>query len=235
MRTLCILIIALVIIPFALAKETFYSALESKEAVEAEGATVDGGEFEQGKFGNGFVSREVGDVIHFPVENNFVNLEAGTVELWVTMGLDASEIGGELFMFMTYRRGTDAVFLQMDPGSARMRIKSAGTWHNAQSPIDWKEGETHHIAGTWGPEGLHLYLDGELAASAPFTGGPTVFAETFEINNAAPPDPKFPTNCVVDEIRLSDHQKQPDEFVMGQKAVQPSGKSAITWGTIKNR
>lgn len=145
-------------------------------------------------------------MIHFPVEGNFVNLEVGTVELWVKMGLDASSITGELFVFMTYKRGTDAVFLQFDSGGiARMRIKSASAWFNADSaPLGWKEGEIHHMAGTWGPDGLKLYLDEELAGEDAFTGGPTVFAETFEINNASPPDPNFPTNCVVDEVRISE-------------------------------
>lgn len=234
--TLYILIIALVWMPFASAKETFYSALESAESVEKEDGVIDGGNFAPGKFGNGFVSEKAGDVIHFPVENRFTNLEAGTVELWVTMGLDASKIAGELFMFMTYKRGTDAVFLQFNTGGvARMRIKSADSWHNADSaPLDWKKGETHHMAGSWGADGLHLYLDGELAASDPFTGAPTVFAETLEINNASPPSPNFPTNCVVDEIRLSDHQKTPDEFVMGQEPVQSAGNVVTTWGSIKS-
>ena len=238
MRTsICILTILMICASSSFAGETFYSALESKESVEAEGGTVDGGKFDQGKFGNGFVSEEVGDVIHFPVENRFVNLEAGTVELWITMGLDAAEVAGELFMFMTYKRGTDAVFLQLNTGGvARMRIKSASSWHNADSaPLDWKKGETHHMAGTWGPDGIYLYLDGELAASEAFTGGPTVFAETLEINNASPPDPKFPTNCVVDEIRISDHQKTPDELVMEKMAVLPMGNVTTTWGNIKDR
>jgi hypothetical protein len=232
---LCILIIALVWIPFVSAEETFYSALESEESVEKEGGTIDGGKFVPGKFGNGFVSEAVGDVIHFPVEDRFVNLEEGTVELWVKMGLDASKITGELFMFMTYKRGTDAVFLQFGPAPvARMRIKSAGTWYNADSePLDWKTDDIHHIAGTWGPDGLKLYLDGELAGSNDFKGGPTVFAETLEINNASPPDPNFPTNCVVDEVRLSDHQKSPDEFVMQPSSVQIQGKVTTTWGIIK--
>jgi len=234
--SLCIFIIALVWIPFVSAEETFYSAMESKESVEKEGGIIDGGKFAPGKFGNGFVSEEVGDVIHFPVKDRFVNLEEGTVELWVKMGLDASEISGELFMFMTYKRGTDAVFLQFGPSPiARMRIKSAGTWYNADSaPLDWKEDDIHHIAGIWGPDGLKLYLDGELSGSNDFKGGPTVFAETLEINNASPPDPRFPTNCVVDEVRLSDHQKSPDEFVMKPSPVQPRGKVSMTWGNIKS-
>ena len=115
-------------------RRPFFSALESKAEVEKEGGTVDGGSFKPGKFGNGFVSEAVGDVIHFPVDDRFVNLDEGTVELWVTMGLDTSDIKGELFTFMTYKRGTDAVFLQFNTGGiAQMRIKSAGSWHNANS------------------------------------------------------------------------------------------------------
>ena len=233
---LCLLAITLLCVSVAVAEETFFSGLESKAEVEKEGGTVDGGSFKPGKFGNGFVSEAVGDVIHFPVEDRFVNLDEGTVELWVTMGLDASDIKGELFTFMTYKRGTDAVFLQFNSGGiAQMRIKSAGSWHNANSAkLDWKTGEHHHMAGTWGPDGLKLYLDGRLEGEAGFKKGPTVFAQTFEINNASPPDPKFPTNCVVDGLRLSDHQKEPDEFVMDDPAdVQPIGKLATTWARIK--
>ena len=94
---LCLLTITLLWISVATAEETFFSALESQAEVEKEGGTVDGGSFEPGKFGNGFVSKEVGDVIHFPVEDRFINLDEGSVELWVTMGLDTSDIAGELF------------------------------------------------------------------------------------------------------------------------------------------
>lgn len=236
MRTLSIITIMLLCCTFASAKETFFSALESQAEVEKEGGIVDGGSFVPGKFGNGFVSEEAGDVIHFPVEDRFVNLEAGTVELWVTMGLDAAEVSGELFLFMTYKRGTDAVFLQFDNGAkARMRVKSAGSWFNADSgALNWKKGEHHHMAGTWGPDGLKLFLDGELAAENKTDRGPTVFAETFEINNASPPDPKFPTNCVVDGLRISDHQKEADELILDDPApVQPTGKLATTWGNLK--
>ena len=237
MKVLCFLTIMLLCVSVATAEETFFSALESQAEVEKEGGTVDGGSFEPGKFGNGFVSKEAGDVIHFPVEDRFVNLNEGTVELWITMGLDTSTITGELFMFMTYKRGTDAVFLQFNNGGvAQMRIKSANSWHNATSEkLDWKKGEHHHMAGTWGPDGLKLYLDGELEGEDDFKEGPTVFAATFEINNASPPSPNFPTNCVVDGLRISDHQKEPEEFVMDDPApVQPIRKLTTTWARIKH-
>ena len=87
------------------------------------------------------------------------------------------------------------------------------------------------MAGTWGPDGIKLYLDGELAGTNDFKGGPTVFAETLEINNASPPDPNYPSNYVVDEVRLSDHQKTQNELVM--VAVSPEGRLTTTWGRIK--
>ncbi len=236
MKILYMITIILLCCSFAAAEETFFSALESKAEVEKEGGTVDGGSFVPGKFGNGFVSEKEGDVIHFPVKDRFVNLEEGTVELWVTMGMDAATITGELFMFMTYKRGTDAIFLQFNNGGiAQMRVKSANSWINANSAaLNWKKGEHHHMAGTWGSDGLKLYLDGELAGEDASNKGPTVFAETFEINNASPPDPKFPTNCVVDGLRISDHQKDVDELVLDDPApVQPKGKLAVTWGQLK--
>ena len=87
MKILRYLTILLLCGSVAMAEETFFSALESKAEVEKEGGTVDGGSFKPGKFGNGFVSEKVGDVIHFPVKDRFVNLDEGTVELWVTMDL----------------------------------------------------------------------------------------------------------------------------------------------------
>lgn len=237
MKILCIIIITLLCCSSAMAKETFFSALESKADVESEGGTVDSGSFVPSKFGNGFISEEAGDVIHFPVEERFINLAEGTVELWVTMGMDISTVTGELFLFMTYKRGTDAIFLQFDNGGkARMRIKSANSWFNADSDaLNWKTGEHHHMAGTWGPDGLKLYLDGELEAEQDTDRGPTVFAETFEINNASPPSPNFPTNCVVDGLRISDHQKSVGELILDDPApVKPLGKLALTWGQLKS-
>ena len=55
MKVLCFLTIMLLCVSVATAEETFFSALESQAEVEKEGGTVDGGSFEPGKFGNGFV------------------------------------------------------------------------------------------------------------------------------------------------------------------------------------
>jgi len=89
------------------------------------------------------------------VEGRFTNLKEGTVELFLTLGIDAKDISGELFMFITYKRGTDALDISWLNNIARARIKSANTWYTAAStPLEWKKGETHHIANNWGPDGL---------------------------------------------------------------------------------
>lgn len=245
MRTLFmfIVIIALACIPFASAKETFYSALESKASVEAEGGTVVGGKFEPGKFGNGWIGEKESDKITFPTED-VLNLEAGTVELWVKVGWDAAEMPNfigekERFLFASYLRPTDAFYFQFDgrasseSATLAMRIKSAGTWYDAYSKeLDWKKGEIHHAAGTWGQDGIKLYLDGELAGTNNFQGGPTALAEAFTVGSNEKAE--FLTGYVVDEFRLSDHQKKPDEFIMSEEAISAEGKLAATWGGIKN-
>ena len=91
-KVLCIFVIALVGIPFVSAKETFYCSLDSKEAVEEEGGTVKNGKFEPGKYGDGFYTEKEGDIITFPVEERFINLQQGTVEFWVKMGIDAAKV-----------------------------------------------------------------------------------------------------------------------------------------------
>jgi len=236
-KVLFITIIFLLIAQFIYAKETFYSALESKESVEKEGGTVMGGEFDTGKLGKGFKSVNPTDVITFPVEGRFTNLKEGTVELFLTLGIDAKDISGELFMFITYKRGTDALDISWLNNVARARIKSANTWYTAASPpLEWKKGETHHIANTWGPDGLKLYLDGKLAAENGFKDGPTLFSTWIAINNVEPENAKFPSKSVVDEVRIFDHQKKANELILDPKSpfsVVADRKGVIAWGGIK--
>ena len=240
MKKILLLATALLMVAqFASAEQTFYTALEDADSVEDEGGTFVSGEFAPGALGNGFMSVDPTDTLTFPVEDRFTNLEEGTIELFMTLGVDASTFAGELFMFITYKRGTDALDLSWNNNVARARIKSAGSWSSANSsPLDWVEGETHHMAHTWGPDGLNLYLDGELAGESGFTGGPTQFSTWMAINNVEPAAANFPSNCVVDELRIFDHQKEADELVLDPEAffsVEHTGKAAMTWGGIKSR
>ncbi len=245
MRTLCVFIIALFFIPFAYAGETFYTSLESKASVEAEGGEVIGGKFVPGQEGNGFMSELGPDVIHFPYEDKFGDFSEGTIEAWVTLGWDIDDFTTvmgkeEMFILWSYNAaGTDAIGVEIGGCCGRpswpivqMRLKSAGTWYGAASEeLDWKEGEIHHVAGTFGPDGLKIYLDAELAGTDDFVGGTNAPIERFSINNNESDPATFPSMNVVDEMRMYDEQLTPDGFK--GLAVSPEGTATTTWGTIK--
>ncbi len=56
------------------------------------------------------------------------------------------------------------------------------------------------------------------------------------INNVEPANAKFPSQSVVDEVRISDHQKDMDELILGPEAffsVEPAQKIPVTWAKVK--
>ena len=62
-------------------------------------------------------------------------------------------------MFWSYNKaGTDAIGLMVGGGHntpiAWFRVREVDEeWHSAASEeLDWKEGEAHHMLGTWGTE-----------------------------------------------------------------------------------
>ena len=270
-RTLYITtIFALALIPFlsVSAKVTFHADLESEASVEAGGGEVvgNGGQFVPGYIGNGYMSNEPEDVVHYPFEGAIEGYQnEGTLECWFTLGWDIDNftdaIGvdwrdwglGEVFMFWSYNNaGTDAIGLNIGDGSenspvARFMVREAvEEWHIAVSEEqDWKEGETHHMAGTWGPGSVNLYLDGEWSGGRddgwglPFQGGPANPIERLSINNNESDPASFPSLSVVDEVKIHDVQLDDDGmralFETGATPVDPAEKLGATWGEIKTR
>jgi len=79
-------------------------------------------------------------VVAFPVEDRFTKLEEGTVELFVKMGVDAKQMTGEIFFWFTYKRGTDAIFLQFDgrQGAGTTKVEVVGMMPTV-SPLNGKK------------------------------------------------------------------------------------------------
>ena len=200
--------------------EIFSATLEDLSSVKNAGGKPlninDDENFEVGGWGRGFISRNVGEAIEFKTEDNFY-AEQGTVALCVDLTRDLDQAPDELFFFTTYLREYDAVILQLidrDHGPfrhvARMRIKrkisdKEGEWINAESPeLDWKAGEHHHLAGTWGEAGVKLYIDGKLIAHNEKTPArPTQTNRVFTLNNDTAVDtPKNPTHCILRNLQI---------------------------------
>ena len=246
-----VIFIALFLTPFVSvsAKITFHTTLENAASVKREGGSVvGGGQFVPGVRGNGFISDERTAVVHFPMHEMLGKhyLDEGTLECWLILGWDIDKFTNttgkeEAFMFWAYNRAyTDAIGLMIggrrNHPVAQFRVREVrNEWHNAVSAkLNWKEGETHHMAGTWGDAGLHLYLDGELVAQNRYTGGPANIIERLSINNNETDPAKFPTYSIVDELKIHDEQL-PARAIPGLMtlSVEPGAKLAITWGDVK--
>ena len=201
--------------------EIFSATLDSLSSVKSRGGELLGGvdskNFDEGGgCGKGFISLKRKEAIEFKTEDNFY-AKQGTVALCVALTFDLDQATDELFLFTTYARDYDAVVLQlidMDHGSplhvARMRIKrkisdKEGEWIDADSPeLDWKAGEHHHLAGTWGEAGVKLYIDGKLVRHNPTKPArPTRTNRVFTLNNDTAVDiPSNPTHCILRNLQI---------------------------------
>ena len=202
--------------------EIFSATLDSMSSVKTRGGNplniTEDENFKEGGWGKGFISLEPGEAIEFKTENNF-NPKQGTVALCVALTHDLAQEDDELFLFITYARPHDAVVLQLiDMDNmplrhvARMRIKrkisnpdKEQQWINADSPeLEWKAGEHHHLAGTWGEEGVKLYIDGKRVAHNPTAPArPTRTNQVFTLNNDAAVDiPNNPTHCILRNLQI---------------------------------
>lgn len=200
--------------------EIFSATLDGMSSVKTDGGKPlhinDDENFKEGGCGEGFISLKRREAIEFKTEDNFYPKQ-GTVALCVTLNFDFDQATDELFLFTTYARNYDAVVLQlidMDDGPprhvARMRIKrkisdKEGEWINAESPeLEWKKGEHHHLAGTWGEAGVKLYIDGKLIAHNPTAPArPTLTNQVFTLNNDTAVDiPSNPTHCILRNLRI---------------------------------
>ena len=181
-----------------------------------------------GYFGEGLLLDGSGDYVRLgnvhktPIRDTSL----GTVELWVKLQSapsyfvvlgSGSEYGGNwddgFFLGRHWNYGQNLMFGVWGPG-----------WKFAHSSIDPADlvGSWHHIAGTWGPEGVELWLDGNLIATNSYTGSlPNPNYATVLIGTDSW---RWHTPGVIDEVRISDIQRdfsttpfptELDEFVDG--------------------
>ena len=240
--------VLLVFIPKAEAKQIFYNSLDSDKAVSDGGGKVHAGSFVQGALDNGFLAEKAGEAVSFPTEEQ-IQLEVGSIALWVKVMIDITKVPGESFIFMEYKRGNDAFFINhshaWNANGICWMIKNSGQWHaegkgkSCSQDLDWKTDETHFIVTTWGPKGMMLFLDGELAGHVDdHKTGPALMDDDFWIGNIEiEKGSTLPSQWVVDELYIFDTQLEEAEvqgLMKSSLAVEADDKLATTWGNIKN-
>jgi len=129
----------------------------------------------------------------------------GTVEFWVKPLRPVAEIPDFTALFawqrQPYVEGFEgSLLLFFSQGKQLILLENKD--HSAVVPTPWQAGEWHHIAFTWGPAGLALYVDGK----------PGLVPESYH-DSVAAPGPVFalgsnlwflganqPSHCVIDDF-----------------------------------
>ena len=241
-----ILMLILAVIPVVQAKQIFYNSLDSEKSVKDGGGKVHAGSFVEGAMGKGFYSLKAGEAVSFPTEEQLL-LETGTIALWVKVMIDIKKVPGESFIFMMYKRGADAFFINHSHNWGANQaicwmIKNKGQWFeqgpSCSKPLNWAEGETHFITTTWGPKGMHLFLDGKSVGKGDHETGASLMDDDFWVGNIEiEKGSTLPSQWVQDELYIFDTQLDQAEVAGLMKSsltVEPSvNHLALTWATIK--
>ena len=124
-----------------------------------------------------------GGKITYPAAGH-IRKEEGTFECWYRPAVDSER--DKAFAQRTYPGNRDLFTVQLSPG---MNGSNYGLYYNGtvqglvawartdgavtlnpQSHFDWKAGEWHHVAMTWDPQVVRMYLDGKVISETPNKG-----------------------------------------------------------------
>lgn len=130
-----------------------------------DGTLMNGATYAPGMVGQAFSFDGVNDYINLP---NVVNGWAeGTVEAWISFNDPTpSDSGNYLF---SAGNGTILGIHKAAGNDLRFGIYDAG-WQWAGSGVVPNAGQWYHVAATWGPAGIKIYIDGVLSGTNPYTG-----------------------------------------------------------------
>ena len=164
-----------------------------------------------GKFGKALKSGSTTGFVDYPTEG-ILNPRGGTIEMWVCP-LDWLPEDGKFHTFFDVRGKGHLYLYKYWMGTDLLML----TCSNLQGPYGssgadaraWKPGQWHHVAGTWSPRGVMVYVDGKPAGKDPVEGSlPTAFGPTFRIGDQPWQFPRS-TSSLIDEVRIYDRPLTP--------------------------
>jgi len=152
--------------------------------------------------------------VTYPAEGN-VRLDQGTVEMWVVPmfdtevkvpeGANRGAFNQDLLQVRLPNEGLVAFYWNIDDRGMRFFIKDGQEYPLILgSRAEWRMGEPHHIAVTWG-DAVRIYGDGQLLATAEYTG-----TLARDLSRAMITLGADASRFIVDELRISGIAR--DEF-----------------------
>ena len=203
-----------------------FNAVDANGGIVA-GTVVDKPELAPGKTGQALKSGPNTGYVNFPAE--LLKKNAGTVEMWVCP-IDWQPGAKEFHVFFeTQKEGALYLYKYFESPNLLMLScpdKNGPYFESSSSLMAWKPGEWHHIAGTWSPDGVRCYVDGELGYSYRKVELPKKLGDIFRIGDH-PWHITRASSSLIDEVRIYDRELSSAYF-----AAHAAGDYSFA-GTIK--
>jgi len=167
-----------------------------------------------GKKGKALKSSSVHGYLKYPAEG-ILDINEGTIELWVKpMDWDPSDnkfhvffeakSDGALYLYK-YFEDSKLLFLSTDD-------HKNGPYYTSAKTIQWGKNEWHHLAATWSPEGILLYVDGKPISKSPADAVlPTREIKSFSIGDLPWHTVRLGTT-LLDEVKIYDQALNANEI-----------------------
>jgi len=170
---------------------------------------------------------------------NFAGREEMTVAAWISVGTDDPVVGvvegccGSIIA----QRDMNSWALRYDGRNGGMEmefiVQPGWTGDGGFGAPRFEVDEWHHLVGVVGEAELRLYLDGEFLASMPYGGPMASDGSEAEIGSASDGGLIGSVDEVLIYERALDEDEVKEVFQAQGLAVEPGGKLAIAWGSIK--
>ncbi len=172
-------------------------AVGNGSPTEVEGAV----EFREGKIGQALLAGDGGALVHYQTAQNVMRT-GGTVAMWVRP-LDWTDAAGTFHSFFEVKDPGWLVLYRYYQGGILTLMGSGGRDYRTAFArnLGWEPGQWHHIAGTWRPSGIEVYIDGEREGFAPRPPMPDQWPETFRVGDHPWHVPRD-EQTLIDDVRV---------------------------------
>ncbi len=196
--------------------------------------------YPKGKIGQGMLASTAGQLVALPLKftpnkEGGWSWDQGTVELWINPQFDMTEVQD----FSALITMQDEPFMPGLRGSLQLiytKTQQIGYMINGSmenilgSPVlNWKKGEWHHVAISWGSNGMRFYLDGKMTSKNSSTEGPGILSGDLVVGSHAwPVAMQKMSNTIIDELRVSKIQRTDSEIAALANSKNPLQSDANT-------
>ncbi len=163
--------------------------------------------FAPGKFGQALLCGPEKALLHYQTAGNVLP-PSGTVSLWVNAlnwtpedgffhsFFESGAQGGKTGWLILYKY-YDSGWLLLRYADEKERVGMA-----TASKLGWKAGEWHHLAATWSPTAMRIFVDGRPVAQAPAPLVADTLADTFALGDNGWHLPHKGAETLLDEVRV---------------------------------